>query len=172
MENILISHNKIEDDLCGWHLDHGCITTLVSPAYIDEIRKKKIKEPEYSGLYTINKENKIIKVNIPEDCIAIQIGEIFQILSNGLLKATPHCVSNGIINNISREQFVLFMDCEYNQKLNIPDYGNTLDYTLNNNINNNMSNEIIKLEERFKDCDYYYQFEENCLNAYYDKEEK
>jgi hypothetical protein len=47
------------------------------------------------GLYVLRKDgtNDIpIKIRIPSDCCAVQMGECLQIITGGMLKATPHCV--------------------------------------------------------------------------------
>ena len=44
------------------------------------------------GLYIRTRKSELIKVNIPSDCLAFQIGETAQIHSGGILQATPHSV--------------------------------------------------------------------------------
>ena len=39
-----------------------------------------------------NRKSELIKITIPPDCIAFQIGETAQIHSGGILQATPHAV--------------------------------------------------------------------------------
>lgn len=41
---------------------------------------------------TETRDGEEIKVSIPSDCLGIQVGECLQIVSGGLLVATPHCV--------------------------------------------------------------------------------
>jgi isopenicillin N synthase-like dioxygenase len=48
--------------------------------------------PSFVGLYVRNRKSELIKVTIPADCIAFQIGETAQIHSGGILQATPHAV--------------------------------------------------------------------------------
>lgn len=45
-----------------------------------------------NGLYIKSRSGQVVRVSIPVDCIAFQIGETQQIHSGGSLQATPHCV--------------------------------------------------------------------------------
>jgi isopenicillin N synthase-like dioxygenase len=78
-----------------------------------------------AGLYVIDRRNKnnnhqtnerILKVDIPYDCCAIQIGECVQIITGGVLCATPHCVrgcttnNNDTTSNIARISLPCFID--------------------------------------------------------------
>jgi len=47
---------------------------------------------EQAGFYVKNRHGNIVKVRIPEDHLAFQLGESFQVLSGNVLRATPHCV--------------------------------------------------------------------------------
>jgi hypothetical protein len=86
----------------------------------------------YSGLYVIDRsfttstnkgrssshnidnldetQNHMLKVNIPYDCCAIQIGECVQIITGGILCATPHCVRGCSASNIARISLPCFVD--------------------------------------------------------------
>jgi len=84
-----------EDSWIGWHNDSGFLTSLAGELYVDDItgqslRKSQI-DPE-AGLYIQDRSGESIHVNIPEDCLAVQIGECVQILTGGVVVATPHCV--------------------------------------------------------------------------------
>eukprot|EP00850_Spirogloea_muscicola_P015249 SM000115S23928 [mRNA] locus=s115:266152:270285:- [translate_table: standard] len=64
------------------------------------------------GLYVENRRKEIVKVSIPADSIAFQMGESMQIHSGGLLWATPHCVkaAQGVrASKLSRSTFAVFM---------------------------------------------------------------
>ena len=78
-------------------------------------------DPE-AGLYARNRQSELIKVSIPEDCLAFQIGETAQILSGGVLQATPHAVraASGSTSRISRETFAVFMEPEYSYPMRQP----------------------------------------------------
>lgn len=73
-----------------------------------------------SGLYIRNRGGDLIKVSIPNDCLAFQTGEALEIATGGKLLATPHCVRVGgglQTERISRETFALFMQPNTDQPL-------------------------------------------------------
>lgn len=76
----------------------------------------------------------MVRVVIPPDHIAFQLGEVFQILSGGILQATPHCViaprSGSSLEKTQRETqqisvhrntFALFMQPRWDGVLHCPD---------------------------------------------------
>lgn len=112
---------------CGKHCDHGTLTGKWTNSSKKEIQAGKLHStwsyyvgicaPMYlnadftvadnvdlaAGLYIIDSEGKEVMANIPEKAIAFQLGQAAQILSNGLLRATPHFVKapqNGMLNQI------------------------------------------------------------------------
>jgi isopenicillin N synthase-like dioxygenase len=73
-----------------------------------------------SGLYIRNRGGDLIKVSIPNDCLAFQTGEALEIATGGKLLATPHCVRVGgglHTERVSRETFALFMQPNTDQPL-------------------------------------------------------
>jgi len=83
---------------------------------------KDLIEDSMHGLFAMNWKQEIVQIKIPRDSIAFQIGETSQILSGGLLKATPHTViSNKLGKGISRNTFALFMNPNFDQILRTPD---------------------------------------------------
>ena len=48
-----------------------------------------------AGLYIKTRSGRIVKADIPSDCIAIQTGETLELLSSSQLAATPHFVYGG-----------------------------------------------------------------------------
>ena len=164
--------NDNDNDSCAWHSDHGFLTSLCQPKYFNAKMPDDIIDSNNieSGLEIIDTQNNLIKINIPENHLAIQIGETLQILSNGFLKATPHHVITQNLKNISRNQFVTFCDIPYDYSMEIPDYGNDKKETLDNYININkmiLNNNIVKLSERYENCTYYHDFTNNCIKTYY-----
>ncbi|CAG8644091.1 18222_t:CDS:2, partial [Dentiscutata erythropus] len=111
---------NIDDSWCGWHVDNSSITGLTSAMYINEsdstFPEVQCPDPS-SGLYIKTKSDKIVKVSIPKDHLAFQLGEAMQMASRNNLLATPHMVKgispnikNEIpINVISRNTFAVFM---------------------------------------------------------------
>lgn len=83
------------DNWIGWHNDSGFLTSLSGDMYVDDATGQPLDplkvDPE-AGLYVTDRSGKSIHVSIPEDCMAIQIGEVVQILTGGVVSATPHCV--------------------------------------------------------------------------------
>lgn len=66
-----------------WDYYSGCLTGLISD----------------SELYIKDRNNNIVKVNIPENCVAYKIGEIIQKLTQDELIATSHCVKSSSSKN-------------------------------------------------------------------------
>jgi isopenicillin N synthase-like dioxygenase len=81
--------NKIR---CGWHNDHGSLTGLASAMYLDSDGKEVQDTDPTSGLYVLSRGGELVRVAMPSDVLAFQIGETAQIHSGGLLQATPHAV--------------------------------------------------------------------------------
>ena len=155
--------NSSQDGLCGWHLDHGCITCLLSPLYLD-LEGNTLPKPEECGLYVKSPRNgSINKVDIPVDCLAIQLGEFFQILSGGLLRATPHCVRSSKSLNITREQLACFMDCSPTQLMELPEYSLSPDEVFSTPF---LPKGVPELKSRTVEANCYRDFAQNTFKAY------
>lgn len=64
-------------------------------------------------------------VRIPADNVAFQLGEVFQILSGGALRATPHCVraprnAGSAVKGVYRNTLAVFMQPRWDVVLDIP----------------------------------------------------
>mmetsp|Transcript_10292 Transcript_10292/g.27430 ORF Transcript_10292/g.27430 Transcript_10292/m.27430 type:complete len:320 (-) Transcript_10292:185-1144(-) len=111
-------------DWCGLHADHGVLTALVPSFLFDEskdehniLRKGLIESGQ--GLYvSAIGEDEPSHVELLEDSVAFQLGETAQIMSKGVLCATPHAVKlhtgGGIgdataADSVSRASFALFL---------------------------------------------------------------
>ncbi|TKW25973.1 hypothetical protein SEVIR_3G155600v4 [Setaria viridis] len=107
---------------CGWHTDHGSLTGLTCGLFT----KDSVEVPcpdSAAGLYIQTRDNQVVKVVFDEDQLAYQIGETAEILSRGYLCATPHCVqapSSENASNVDRSTFALFMQPDWNEKLEFP----------------------------------------------------
>ncbi|KAL4469872.1 hypothetical protein ABPG72_011093 [Tetrahymena utriculariae] len=115
----------VDDDWCGWHNDHGALTGLCSAIYTDENGEviDNFYDPQ-GGLFAKNRFADQQRLKIPQDCLAFQIGETSQILTGGILEATPHCVVRGpkaIGTKISRNTFACFMQPNFGYPLNVPE---------------------------------------------------
>ncbi|RLN27618.1 uncharacterized protein C2845_PM05G30250 [Panicum miliaceum] len=76
-----------------------------------------------AGLYIRTCDNRVVKVEFDENQLAYQIGETTEILSRGYLCATPHCVqapSSEGSSNVDRSTFALFMQPDWDEKLEFP----------------------------------------------------
>lgn len=65
----------------------------------------------------------MVRVVIPPDHIAFQLGEAFQILSGGVLQATPHCVvapRAEYQEGLHRNTMALFMQPKWDEVLKCP----------------------------------------------------
>lgn len=104
---------------CGWHNDHGSLTGLTSALFLDEKSNKvKVSDPD-AGLFAYSRNAEIFKIDIPEDCLAFQIGETAQIHSGGLLVATPHKVEGSKkLKGISRSTYAVFMEPDWDFHVN------------------------------------------------------
>ena len=114
---------NVEDDWCGWHNDHGALTALTSSMYIDKDGKElKFKETK-GGLFAKNRFSETAKISIPADMLAFQLGESTQIMTGGMLEATPHCVvrSDELAGKgVSRNTFALFMEPDDLYPMSVP----------------------------------------------------
>ncbi|CEG42536.1 hypothetical protein L915_17717 [Plasmopara halstedii] len=94
---------------CGWHNDHGALTGLVQAMYMDP-NGVEIPNPDPdAGLYVKNRRGEIVKAHIPVGHLVYQIGETSQILSGGILQATPHAVRGPQFKDVNRETMAVFM---------------------------------------------------------------
>ena len=82
-----------EDSWIGWHNDSGFVTALAGDMYVDADTGAQVPCPDpEAGLYVVDREGDSVRVDIPEDCMALQLGECVQVITGGALVATPHCV--------------------------------------------------------------------------------
>lgn len=110
------------DSWCGFHLDNSLLTGLCAAMFLREEHDGQSSvvpspSPE-SGLYIRTRGGELTKVSIPDDCLAFQTGEALQLVTEGRLRATPHCVRvGGSFDRVSRETFALFMQPDTHQKV-------------------------------------------------------
>ncbi|EXJ74828.1 uncharacterized protein A1O5_01524 [Cladophialophora psammophila CBS 110553] len=113
-----------DDSWCATHLDDGCLTALTSALYIDESSPlppltagsfpslpilPASPDPK-AGLYIRSRGDKVVKVDIPADCIAFQTGEALQMITDGRFKAVPHFVRGPCgASKVARNTLALFM---------------------------------------------------------------
>jgi len=153
-----------QDGLCGWHLDHGGVTILLSPMYFDS-DGNEMKKPDDCGLYIkAPLDGSIIKMDVPEDCILVQLGESLQFLSGGFLRATPHCVKSSKTPNMTREQLACFMDWLPSQSIKLPVYSLPYDNVVTCY---HLPEGVPNLDKRIRYVKEYKEFAVNTFNAYY-----
>lgn len=82
------------DTWIGWHSDSGFLTALAGDLYMHHDTGEIMNHihDATAGLHIMKGNGEVVKAVIPEDCMAVQIGECVQILTGGALRATPHCV--------------------------------------------------------------------------------
>ncbi|CDW77364.1 UNKNOWN [Stylonychia lemnae] len=156
--------NKHNSDLpknwCSWHKDYSYITGLAPGVYVDSQDNVKHSngDPE-AGLYIQKRDYEILKLNIPEDCMCFQLGELSQIVSGGLLQALPHAVKMPVQNfDMPRISLAVFMEPEYNEPLSVP-VGTNMDRVLTKQ---DKEHKLSPLEERWKDGMSFGDYYENC----------
>jgi len=112
-----------EDSWIGWHNDSGFLTGLTSALYLNDETGEKIKNPDSNGgLWVVDRGSSPVKVEIPADHMGVQCGECLQIITGGLLVATPHSVNASHAENlkIGRATFPVFVDTPVSFPLNPP----------------------------------------------------
>ena len=112
-----------EDSWIGWHNDSGFLTALAGDLYVDHTTGTPVADiPKEAGLYVVDRihPSRTVKVDLPSDCMAIQIGECTQILTGGAVVATPHCVRGVCSHNIARASLACFIDTPPTFPLSIP----------------------------------------------------
>ena len=113
-----------DDSWCATHMDDGCLTALTSALYIDEscplppltagsfpsLPILPTSPDPKAGLYIHSRSNKVVKVDIPSDCLAFQTGEALQMITDGMFKAVPHFVRGPSgSSKVARNTLALFM---------------------------------------------------------------
>ena len=175
---------KADEWACGWHNDHGSLTGLVPALYLsdnsDGTKQQLDKSPDpKAGLYIQSRSGNLVKATLPSDCLGFQIGETFQILSGGLLQATPHAVkqqqqaltnaasssssANG--GSVTRETYAVFLEPEYEFPMSIPE-GRSVDDCCPPN----RANEILQLnsiQSRWKPGMTFGEFNDATLKAFH-----
>jgi isopenicillin N synthase-like dioxygenase len=111
-----------EDSWIGWHNDSGFLTALGGDLYVNHETGQVVECPDpTAGLYVADRNQQARRVVLPNDCMAVQIGECTQIVTGGAVRATPHCV-RGATNapNIARISLPCFVDTPPYETLAVP----------------------------------------------------
>ena len=73
-----------------------------------------------TGLFIQDRNENVVKATAKVENLNFQIGETVQIQSGGLLKATPHAVLAGRMENVGRTILAVFMEPSMKETLNVP----------------------------------------------------
>ena len=167
MENTKVEDKDTFSSWCGWHNDHGSLTGLVSALFLDETLEPVKNSDPVSGLYARSRSSELIKVNIPVDHIAYQIGECHQVHSGGIVQATPHAVRGSSMPGVCRDTFAVFMEPDYDEAMTIPD-GIDLDNAQSQTAISNLPSGISPIMKRWKSGMDFSNFTDATLNSYYE----
>lgn len=116
---------KSEDDWCGEHLDHSCLTALTSELLLSETdsSEKEVfvspsdEQAKTAGLHIKNRHGKTVKVDIPKDCLAFQTGSSLEMISGGQFKAVPHYVKAYEKPGLNRNTLAVFCQPSLSDKV-------------------------------------------------------
>eukprot|EP00347_Sterkiella_histriomuscorum_P012868 403366914 len=158
------SENNLPKNWCSWHKDYSYITGLIPGTFIDKQGKvhEEFNDPE-AGLFIQKRDYQILKLDIPRDCIAFQLGELAQVVSGGLLQALPHAVMmTKKRNDLARVSMALFMEPDYSQPIKMPQ-GTNIDRVL---VKQDREHKLSPLEERWQDGMSFGDYYENCRKSF------
>lgn len=149
---------------CGYHNDHGLITGLLPSRFFKPDGTICQVDDKTAGLHIANTEtNETYRANIPQDCLAFQIGESAQILTGGALRATAHAVHSSPTvrqQHLSRITLAVFAQPDPWDVLRLPRAVGP-DHALNT------SSLVPALRDRFTNGDTFDQFSKNTFAKYY-----
>jgi hypothetical protein len=118
------------DSWCSWHSDLSTLTGLLPGMYFDSTDCEEAESPDpYSGMYVTARNGTVLHVELPagRNNVVFQLGEAAQILSGGVLQASPHavrCIQGQGESSVTRESFALYMQPAGSAVLNAP-FGRT-----------------------------------------------
>mmetsp|Transcript_23272 Transcript_23272/g.23929 ORF Transcript_23272/g.23929 Transcript_23272/m.23929 type:complete len:365 (+) Transcript_23272:80-1174(+) len=161
------SSTTSSDNWIAWHNDSGFLTCLAGEVFLDHATGTIIPnpEPEHAGLWIADRESQERKITIPSDCLGIQVGECLQIISGGLLVATPHCVRGcRYTPGVARVSLPCFIDTPPTFPLSIPK-GCVRDDVFRNTV----AKRVPPLSERWlQDGETFANFLGNTFRVYYE----
>eukprot|EP00301_Raphidiophrys_heterophryoidea_P013405 c2080_g1_i1.p1 GENE.c2080_g1_i1~~c2080_g1_i1.p1 ORF type:complete len:379 (-),score=79.54 c2080_g1_i1:800-1936(-) len=156
------------DSWCGWHNDHGSLTALC-PGMILNADGVEVESPDpNAGLFIHTRQGKTVKVNVPGDYMAFQIGETAQVHSGGILQATPHCVMGGKAQGVTRESFAVFMEPNWDEPMNVPAERQPSDAMMGSK-KELLPFGVPMLEVRWDAQDLFSEFTDKTLKHYYEE---
>ena len=96
-------------------------TTQFSPSVMAAPIALAASPDPTAGLHVRSRKGELVRVPMPTNHLAFQIGETAQVHSGGLLQATPHAVRGCSVPGISRATFAVFMEPEWHVSMAAPD---------------------------------------------------
>ena len=153
--------NQSEDSWIGWHNDSGFLTCLPGDLYMNPTTGQAVENPPPdAGLYVVDRSNQVQQVKIPQDCMAIQMGECTQLLTGGSVVATPHCVRG--CPQLARASLACFIDTPPSFPLQLPK-GSTIESTMAKE-----SNRVPPLSKRWNPDMTFGDFLQKTFQMYYE----
>lgn len=109
-----------------WHYDYGIFTILTDPLFLSSHSCQDcnfVTTHSYLRIFHPSK-NKFYMVKTPQDSFIVQIGESADILSNGRLRSTLHCVCrpDKQLEHISRETFAVFLQPNWSHTFSVSEH--------------------------------------------------
>lgn len=153
---------------CAWHNDHGSLTALLPAMFFAEPSGEALAgAPDaVAGLYVRTRRGTTVRVALPADCLAFQIGETAQVHSGGVLQATPHCVRAPATRGVGRATLAVFMEPEWDAPMRAPP-GADADAVLRGARGELLPPGVPPLVQRWRDGDDFGAFTERTLKAYH-----
>jgi isopenicillin N synthase-like dioxygenase len=155
------------DEWCGLHNDHGFLTVLIPAIYLDkDFDLAKCPDPD-CGLYVRSRSGAFVKIVMPGNAVAIQIGESSTIMSGGLLQATPHFVRAPKTKKaigISRETMAIFLSAKWDAVMS-PPIGCSTDQIFHGS--SNLPAGVPTLESRWFPGMTFEEFSQRTFASYY-----
>jgi isopenicillin N synthase-like dioxygenase len=158
-----LTQNQSEDSWIGWNNDSGFLTCLSGGIFMEPDGTILPSSPsDDAGLYVIDRNDQVLQVKLPSDCMAIQIGECTQILTGGAVIATPHCVKGA--PDVARTSFACFIDTPPTYPLRAPpaQRSSSTEYPVFS------SSRVPPLCKRWSDGMLFGEFLEKTFKMYYD----
>ncbi|CAM9595969.1 unnamed protein product, partial [Choristocarpus tenellus] len=158
---------------CGWHNDHSLLTGLVPGMFLNQAGEETDPKDPLCGLYIVSRQGRLVKVGVPQghkpwSCLMFQIGETTQILSGGILQATPHAVRStkqpGMY--VSRESFAVFMQPEWDEDM-APPRGTDPSAVISQHTESLLPPGSTPIHHRWSPGNNFSQFTKRTLEAFY-----
>jgi len=159
-----------EDGWIGWHNDSGFMTGLTPDLYVDDDTGSLVQnpDPDGAGLWVVDRDGGAVRVSIPKDCMAVQVGECVQIVTGGEFVATPHCVrgcrpSTTGGRKIARVSCPCFVDTHPSFEVRMPDGASRAEV-----LARGLSSKVPPLGERWEEGQTFGDFLGASFRRYYD----